>query len=488
MKINRLYFFGLELRQSIKRNPVESLLALCFFVIRIGMLGAEATSWWNVLRYAPVVFLLTCIFHAHAERKPVRWLYFLSPLLLIPFGLIEETQFTLPFAFTLVIIQILYVLATSRKYDRPFAYGALNYVRSAGIALALSLIIWITLWVIVASISYIFDIWEENMDDLILITQAIAIAFCLPLLFVLFRDAHRDKPLQSARAFRILLNYVLSPALMVYTGILYLYMLKILITFELPKGQIAYMVTAFVSAFFILKGCQFFLKRRIYGWFYRWASWITLPTLALCWIGVVYRIREYGFTEPRVYLIAVVSVLTLTALFFLFRRLPHYTLVAWSAVALFSVITYIPGITAKDIEDWSQAGRPESDRNAQEKTLLTIHSQEPVDISGYHQLYFLDSYPEGGNYYQTYQDSLCLYIRDSLVYHNEFSRIFADQLQKAGLALTDSIPEAKYAELLRLDLDSATILFESYGVMQTNSGYDVRYMQPKVYMVKKLVF
>lgn len=67
MKINRLYFFGLELRQSIKRNPVESLLALCFFVIRIGMLGAEATSWWNVLRYAPVVFLLTCIFHAHAE-------------------------------------------------------------------------------------------------------------------------------------------------------------------------------------------------------------------------------------------------------------------------------------------------------------------------------------------------------------------------------------------------------------------------------------
>ena len=484
MKPNRLHLIGLELKQSVKRNPVESFLALCFLVVRLGMLGAEATSWWNVVRYAPVVFLLTCIFHAHSERKGVRWLYYLSPLLLIPFGFVEETRLSLPYAFTLMIIQLLYILLTSRRYDRPFAYGALNYVKSAGIALALSLVIWITLWVIVASVSYIFDIWKEDTADLILITQAIAIAFCLPLLFVLFRDAHRDKAMQPAKAFRVLLNYVLSPALMVYTVILYLYMLKILITFELPKGQIAYMVTAFVSAFFILKGCQFFLWRRFYGWFYRWASWITLPTLALCWVGVVYRIREYGFTEPRVYLIAVVSVLTFTALLFFFRRWPHYSLAAWSAVALFSLITYIPGITAKDIEEWSQAGRPESDKSPEWKKTIVIRSQKSVDISDYKQLYLLNSYLEEDIHYQTTRDSLSFYIKDSLVYSNAFSRIFAGQLQKAGLSPTDSIPEEKYPELLRLELDSGTILFEDYHITRTDSGYEIGYMQPMVYLIR----
>ena len=94
----------------------------------------------------------------------------------------------------------------------------------------------------------------------------------------------------------------------------------------------------------------------------------------------------------------------------------------------------------------------------------------------------MDSYPEEGNYYQTYRDSLRLYMEDSLVYHNDFSRIFASQLQRAGLSPTDSIPEEKYAELLRLELDSATILFENYNVIRTDSGYHVQYMQPKCYL------
>ena len=482
MRTNRLRLFWLELKQSVKQNPVESLLALCFFVIRIGMLGSENTSWWNIIRYAPVVFLLTCIFHAHSERKGVRWLYYLSPLLLIPFGFIGETRLSLCYFFTLFIIQVLYILATSRGMNRSFAFATLNYVKSAGTALILSLIIWVTLWAIVASISYIFDIWKENTTDLILTTQALAFALYLPLLFVLFKGRNTGESGQASAPLRFLLNYVLTPALMIYTVILYLYMLKILVTFELPKGQIAYMVTAFVSAFFILKGSQFFIKRRMYNWFYKQASWITLPTLALCWVGVIYRINEYGFTEPRVYLVAVVSVLTITALLFMFRRIPHYTIAAWTTVVLFSLISYIPGITAKDIEEWSQAGRPETEKKAQAERMFTIRSREAVDISGYKQLYLLDSYPEEGNYYQTYRDSLSLYIRDSLVYSNAFSRIFAGQLQRAGLSPTDSIPEEKYAELLRLELDSTTILFENYNVIRTDSGYHVQYMQPKCYL------
>lgn len=484
MKINKLHLFGEALRQSVRRHPVEAFLAVCFCGLWISMVWVDDHPIWNLLRYAPVVFLLACIFHAQAKWRVMRWLYYLSPLLLIPCYGMNETLASYPYFFTLLIVQLLYVLATSGKDDRSFMEGAVRYVKSVGTAFVLSLTIWLTLWAIIASIRYIFDVWEENLDELLRITQAIAHAFCLPLLFILFKDVYGEKAMHVGKAFRILMDYVLSPALIVYAGILYLYIGKIVITFELPKGQVAYMVTAFVGFLFMLKGCQSFLEKRNYDWFYRWASWITLPTLALCWTGVAYRINEYGFTEPRVYLVAVVSVLTLMSLLFLVRRLSHYTLTAWSAVALFSILTYLPGITAKDIEAWSQTGRTEPMKEAQREEMITIRAQSPVDITGYTQLYLLDSYPEEGNYYQTYRDSLYLYIKDSLVYHNDFSCIFADQLQKAGLSPTDSIPKEKYTELLRLDLDSVTILFENYNVLRTDSGHDVRYMQPKCYLMR----
>ena len=472
------------MKESVRRHPVEAFLAVCFCGLWISMVWVDDRPIWNLLRYALVVFLLACIFHAQAKWRVMRWLYYLSPLLLIPCYGMSEALVSLPYFFTLLNIQILYVLATSEKDDRSFTEGAWRYVKSAGIAFVLSLIIWLTLWVITASISYIFDIWKDDMADLILITQAIAHAFCLPLLFILFKDVYGGKVMLVGKAFRILMDYVLSPALIVYAVILYLYIGKIVITFELPKGQVAYMVTAFVGFLFMQKGCQSFLEKRNYDWFYRWASWITLPTLALCWTGVAYRINEYGFTEPRVYLVAVVSVLTLMSLFFLVRRLSHYTLTAWSAVAFFSILTYIPGLTAKDIEAWSQTGRTKPMKEAQREEMITIRAQSPMNITGYTQLYLLDSYPEEGNYYQTHRDSLYLYIKDSLVYHNDFSCIFADQLQKAGLSPMDSLPKEKYTELLRLDLDSVTILFENYNVLRTDSGYDVRYMQPKCYLMR----
>ena len=483
MKINKLHLFGEALRQSVRRHPVEAFLAVCFCGLWMSTAWVDDRSIVNLLSYAPMVFLLTCICHAQDKGKAMRGCYYLSPLLLIPCGM-NETLASYPYFFTLLIVQLLYVLATSGKDDRSFMEGAVRYVKSVGTAFVLSLTIWLTLWAIVASIRYIFDVWEENLDELLRITQAIAHAFCLPLLFILFKDVYGEKAMHVGKAFRILMDYVLSPALIVYAVILYLYIGKIVITFELPKGQVAYMVTAFVGFLFMLKGCQSFLEKRNYDWFYRWASWITLPTLALCWTGVAYRINEYGFTEPRVYLVAVVSVLTLMSLFFLVRRLSHYTLTAWSAVAFFSILTYIPGITAKDIEAWSQTGRTEPMKEAQREEMITIRAQSPVDISGYKQLYLLDSYPEEGNYYQTYRDSLYLYIKDSLVYHNDFACIFADQLQKAGLSPTDSLPKEKYTELLRLDLDSVTILFENYNVSRMDSGYDVRYMQPKCYLIR----
>ena len=69
------------------------------------------------------------------------------------------------------------------------------------------------------------------------------------------------------KLFDVLLNYVLSPALLIYAVILYLYFVKVAVLWSLPKGAVAYIVVSFISATFILKSCQPFLERRYYEWF-----------------------------------------------------------------------------------------------------------------------------------------------------------------------------------------------------------------------------
>ena len=151
----------------------------------------------------------------------------------------------------------------------------------------------------------------------------------MPLLFLLFnqeKEAETGKTFD--RLFDTLLNYVLSPALLAYAVILYLYLLKILVLWSLPKGGVAYIVTFFVSALFLFKGCQPFLKKRYYDWLYRHASGVAFPTMLLYWVGACYRIHQYGYTEARVYLVVAGVILTGMVLLFFTRRTGRYWYVA----------------------------------------------------------------------------------------------------------------------------------------------------------------
>ena len=148
-------------------------------------------------------------------------------------------------------------------------------------------------------------------------SSSIAFAGILPLLFLLF---NREKEEEEGvnKLFDVLLNYVLSSALLIYAVILYLYFVKVAVLWSLPKGAVAYIVVSFISATFILKSCQPFLERRYYDWFYRYSGWAVLPALVMYWVGTFYRINQYGYTEARVYLVVVGAILTGTVLLFFF--------------------------------------------------------------------------------------------------------------------------------------------------------------------------
>lgn len=324
-------------------------------------------------------------------------------------------------------------------------------------------------------------------------SSSFAFAGIMPLLFLLFNQGKEEEG-SADKLFNVLLNYVLSPALLIYAVILYLYFIKVAVLWSLPKGAIAYIVVSFISATFILKGCQPFLKKRYYDWFYRYSSWAALPALVMYWVGTFYRINQYGYTEARVYLVAVGAILTGVVLLFFFKRAGRYLYAAVLAIFLLSAVTYVPGITAKDIERISQEKRgnypiKEDRYNYNDYDYLSITDYSPLNITEYETLQVVGRYDEGGINCVMNLDSFYLRDKDrTVIFGENMNTLLIRQMEKAGLAPTDSIPKEMYPTILRLDLDSALYVIGEISAFRSSpdSTYAVSYIGAGYYLKKRL--
>lgn len=118
----------------------------------------------------------------------------------------------------------------------------------------------------------------------------------------------------------LLVQYILVPLLLVYAAILYVYAAKILLQFELPKGQIGWMVSSFGVAG-VLTALLGWPLRDTGGIMVRffWRYWfiILIVPLALLGIGTYERIETYGLTQSRYALLLVGIWLALLAVIYL---------------------------------------------------------------------------------------------------------------------------------------------------------------------------
>ena len=157
----------------------------------------------------------------------------------------------------------------------------------------------------------------------------------------------------------IIINYILSPAIIIYTLILYIYFIKIAIEWDLPKGGVAWMVTAFITVALIGLLAQHALTKHHFDWFYKHFTWIAIPPLVMYWVGSLYRIGMYGFTSSRIYLLLAGVLMTLFVLMLLWQQSRRFQLMALILACAICVFTFIPGISAKDLGLSSQKVRLE---------------------------------------------------------------------------------------------------------------------------------
>lgn len=482
-----------QLLVAIRQNPVEVLLSAVFCLI--GCFNYESRGGIDCLEglliYFPVIFLLTNLLNRTTKEKKARWIYFLSVLLPIPFLWVDAKIETATYIISLVVVQLLYLSSEWQRDNIEFVRAGLSYLKSILSSLLLAGIAYLLAVSIYFSIRYIFEIWENNETRVLVYTAYIAFMGIMPLLFLMF---HREKEEGDGenKLFDVLLNYVLSPALLIYAAILYLYFIKVTVLWSLPKGAVAYIVVSFTVATFVLKGFQPFLSTRYYDWFYKYSSMAVLPALVMYWVGVYYRINQYGFTELRVYLVIVGLILTCVVFLFFSKRAGRYLYTACLTILLLSAVTYIPGITAKDIEIMSQKSRgndPSAVDMHDRYSSLQIENMEALDISGYQTLQPVSNYKlQHAIWLETKDDSMYLYGRnDSLIIKENLNRFLEERLSALHLTNGDSIPVSLYAQILRIDMDSALFVFENMSLYRysPDSAYKVGYVTPGYYLKKR---
>jgi len=156
---------------------------------------------------------------------------------------------------------------------------------------------------ILASIGYLFDIKIKGEVYGDIWALGWCLFFPLYVLAGLPRDLEADTQTCDIPApVSFIANYLMVPMMLAYTGILYAYGIKIAAQWELPRGNLAYMVTGF-GAVGVLTHLAIYPMRaqgtRLLRFFDR-AFYALLPVpLLLLAVGIWTRINEYGVTEQR---------------------------------------------------------------------------------------------------------------------------------------------------------------------------------------------
>ena len=342
------------LLRSPREFPVEAFMGLAFFAIAAWHTGHN--EWDEVLHQSvsgvnadilPLfVPLLVLTFWLH---KVNRWAYVASGFLFLPLMALNLKPFlmTYGFGFTYVLAGILLLVSVRRMDNRSFAAHALHVVTQLFFGLVIAGIITAALLAIFASFFYIFGIKEP--DNFYIYLWEFVWFFIAPQVCCTLITQGEDEVNDPARVLQLILNFILSPAIIIYTVILYAYFIRIVLEWDLPKGGVAWMVMGFVTVAMAGRLMQYVLKQHYYDWFYRNFTWIAIPPLILYWIGSIYRIRLYSFTESRFYLMIAGVLMTLFVLMLLWKRSRRFQLMALIFGAAIILFTYIPGISAKSI-------------------------------------------------------------------------------------------------------------------------------------------
>lgn len=210
---------------------------------------------------------------------------------------------------------------------------------------------------IIGSLYFFFDIKIFDFAYRVILLFTLLFGPIIAISGVPENDKNLDEYIPKALNF--ILSYIIVPSLLFYTVILYGYIIKIIISWELPKGGVVYIISSFsfIGIVTYLLTYPLHKKQGLINFFSRAFFKILLGPLILFFVAIGVRINEYGITEGRYTVLLFLILLILSTFFALTKYKNQFFKLTLSTLIILLLFSSFGPWRVENISSISQVGR-----------------------------------------------------------------------------------------------------------------------------------
>ena len=345
-----------QIKNAVSAHPIEIFL-ISAFAIGIWFMELEPRQGNDHLAYwvfEPMLFIFVYL------SRPYSWYRFSWIVPLVALAIIGMTNDSAEFYLTSPkfwganFIALLVLLGFPfEKNNQGFTYRNFTNLFHLGLATAVWLLVFGLVAAILFTIKTLFNVeFSDSFYEHIYTSLGI---FTLPLFFLVFQQRQAKSEMTLNRIFEILVNFVLAPALMIFTVLLYAYVVQIIFEGVLPKGMLANITLPYLLGGLGVYALRSICAKARWETFFKFYPYLAIVPIVLLWLAIDRRISAYAWTEQRIYLVALTTAITIACAILTVPKIRQYRLI--SAVVMVAIFSMTWVVKPKEIAYQSQTER-----------------------------------------------------------------------------------------------------------------------------------
>ena len=343
-----------QIKSAISTHSIEIFMIAAF---ALGIWFVDMNSEKDHLAYwlfEPMLFIFVYL------SRPYSWYRFSWIVPLVALAIIGMTNDSAEFYLSSPkfwganFIALLVLLGFPfEKNNQGFTYRNFINLFHLGLATAVWLLVFGLVAAILFTITTLFNV--EFSDSFYSHVYTSLGLFTQPLFFLVFQQRQAKSEMTLNRIFEILVNFVLAPALMIFTVLLYAYVVQIIFEGVLPKGMLANITLPYLLGGLGVYALRSICAKARWETFFKFYPYLAIVPIVLLWLAIDRRISAYAWTEQRIYLVALASAITIAYAILIIPKIRQYRLI--SVVVMIAIFAMTWVVNPKEIAYQSQTER-----------------------------------------------------------------------------------------------------------------------------------
>ena len=330
-----------QIKSAVSTHPIAIFLISAFAIgiwfMELGTQKGDHLAYWV---FEPMLFIFVYL------SRPYSWYRFSWIVPLVALAIIGMTNDSAAFYLTSPkfwganFIALLVLLGFPfEKNNQGFTYRNFTNLFHLGLATAVWLLVFGLVAAILFTIKTLFNVeFSDSFYEHFYTSLGI---FTLPLFFLVFQQRQAKSEMTLNRIFEILVNFVLAPALMIFTVLLYAYVVQIIFEGVLPKGMLANITLPYLLGGLGVYALRSICAKARWETFFKFYPYLAIVPIVLLWLAIDRRISAYAWTEQRIYLVALATAITIAYAILIVPKARQYRLISGVVMVAIFAMTWI---------------------------------------------------------------------------------------------------------------------------------------------------